>query len=996
MTSVALPTKLFEVQGHIDPPPEAAMRFEDVAERLASTAATSASMAPTTPYLPSKTQAAAAPLSAEKIPLSTPESFISCRVRCLMSEPNSRSCADAYREAYHECATNGYRLYASDPGYCHGLMAKVLSAPARLMAWIGDALSLAGGSATMINDSCVSVPFECTRGGHIVPRSGVFRLASEGSNLCMGRYELPDTCAEGESYQMRVPIQFCQRIRRNCIAQRLPMQNLYMRCRRMPGNQMCVEDVRLKAYLSPRADDLLDPNACVRRCHSSAACPFEHEPRSACVTTSVDFSDPNQNLEATRASVSEFVNSFLPSQHKWRCYGYIGRTNVANCGNDSPDGLYRIGGVTEPITVMAVLRRLAGRDLHSPSVVEAMLTETGATDVLAGLRACYGGAENLPTLHQLLNHTSSLPEASCFTPEHLRRMLHQNEGLVDESSMSGTSRQSWLGKLLCETRLFASRPGVMHRHSHLNTLIVRHMLPDWRSDDATDLRRLCVDLGMPSANLSTRVSNHAECVKGRMSLEDELNSRPAWLNHVMSHCDGLSARTSELAAMISGAPHNCKHSWADDGSASADYAFVPALERAAVACHRESGTGYGWGWMHGSVLKDVPAFGSNGLRVMFRWGETRCGHTTIACRVPGTRLSFAFNTTAPLNALCQYGESRCADKCDYRPASILGTIGGFVRALLGPMYNAASLHSERARFWDPTLNAALCEMPPQCSNYASHYSYCRGKYPFFAAPLAALRPFIDAGELVSISDGGESYRLSLREAMVEPSERARAIGDQRRLVRYELRNTTGNGECLAHQLVFDPDGFLTNEAARRVTSNSRSMRVGCYRVMCPNTGLLTENVGFHRVKFDAHTDEPCVSYGGRLYLRKQFYQSIRRYVAPSASEQLDDTFAISRSIKESGAPVAEPTELAELGSIASAIQASKPAENAIPSAQSVERGWRGGGWRGGRGWGWGAFGAGVALGAVGAGVYPYAAYPVAPYYRPYIVGYDIYGRPIYR
>lgn len=249
---------------------------------------------------------------------------------------------------------------------------------------------------------------------------------------------------------------------------------------------------------------------------------------------------------------------------------------------------------------------------------------------------------------------------------------------------------------------------MLHRHLHLNTLIVRHMLPEWRSDDATDLRRSSA-CRLPTSARGPSASTASRCAP------------------TASRCAPASWRRSSR-----GATHHCKHSWTDDGSGSPEFAFVPALERAAVACHRESGTAYGWGWMHASVLKDVPAFGSKGLRVMFRWGETQCGHTTLACRMPAMRLSFVFNTTAPFNALCRYGESRCADeKTHYKP-SILETIGGFVRAILAPMHKAASLHSTRARFWDPTLNAALCELPPECVHYASHYGGLRMHVDAFA------------------------------------------------------------------------------------------------------------------------------------------------------------------------------------------------------------------------------------------------------------------------
>lgn len=997
-----LPTALLEVQGHIDPPPESALKFEVIKENVTDVAPVAAPVSPfdqpTTPYIPAKTANAASGIAdvGGKIPLGSPESFISCRVCCLMEEPYNRSRPDALRQAYQDCVDNGYRLYASDPGYRHSLMAKILSAPARLLAFLGDTISLAGGKATTINDGCVSVPFECVKGGHVVPRAGTFRITDGSSgNLCLGRYALPDNCELDKWYQMRVPIQACTRIRRNCVVSNLPMQNLYLRCMGMPDGKMCVSDMRLKAYLAPRADMLLDPNTCVRRCFSDRACPFEHEPRPTTATDSSDASDPNQNLEATKASVNDFVSSFLPSMHKWRCYGHIGRTNIVNCGNDAPGKLYRIGGVTETITMIAVQNRVRDRDLHSPDVTAELLNESGAVDVLIGLKACFEGT-NIPTIHQLMNHCSSLPEASTLTLDHLRRMLHQGDSRVEE--LSGAGRQLLLGQLLRDTRPFARHPGVMHRHSHLNTLILRHMLPDWRTDDCTELRRTCADLGMPSADMCTRVTNHAECVKGSTTLEGELASNPQWINHFSSHCNGLSVRTSELAAFLSGASHNCKHSWQDDGSASQEYAFVPAMERAAVPCHLKTGTAYGWGWHHGSVLTDVPAFGRHGLRVMMRYGETQCGHTTVACRVPGTRLSFVFNTTAPLNALCKFGKP-CVEDGPFRPASLLGTIGGMVRAILAPMFGAPSLHNERARFWDRTHNTALCEMPPQCSNYASHFRYCSGKYPYFAAPVASMRPFVDAGELVSIVDGGDApggYSLTLREIVMEPSKRAVAVGDSRRLVRYELVCKTAMNERIAHQLVYDPDGFVDNDVARSYSgSKTRSGRPGCYRILCPNTGLLTESVGFYRTRFPGFNDEPCVSFGGRIYFKRPMYSALRREFSPSPQELLDDSFALTRSLKESGAPIgAADAETHGIGALASAIHNAKPAEaevTRLPEPQTVanRRGW-------GRRRGGGAFAAGVALGAIGAATaYPYGYYPPAYPAYPRIVGYDVYGRPIY-
>lgn len=1005
MASVAnlIADKLLEIQGPIAAPPESAFNLDKAKGSSASPFAID-----TEPYLPVKTPSGNALTAADadgKIPLRSPERFIQCRVGCLMARPRRMCVRDAYREAYNECIDKGYRLYASDTGYNHSLLSAILSTPARLVAMIGDTLALAAGRCTESNDQCITVGLPCADGGHLVPSSGRFRIGyGEPNNfesMVSGFYNLPPTCAPNEWYQMCVPLQTCPKIRKNCVLRRMPMQNMYLRCCRTDSNTMRISDARLGAYLVPQAS-LLDPNAFLRRCSSGAtACPFEAEPRLvACSSDAGEGLDPNQNLEATKGTVSQLMNELLSSAaHKWRCHGFIGRTNIVNCGNDAPGSMYRIGGATETLTAVAVLRRV--RKLHCAEHTAELLTASGAVDVLEGLRACFAtipGA-GIPTIHQLLNHRSSLPEASTLTMEKLRRALNTAEGASTE--LSGTERQALLGQLLREARPLGA-PGTMFHHSHLNTMILRHILHCWRADDISELRSTCVDLGMPSADLSIRVAKHAECVESRVPFDEEMSRRPAWNAHMLSHCDGLSARTSELAAFISGATHDCKHTWHDDEGArcsGADYCFVPALASPAVSVHRSSGSSFGWGWYHGSVLRDSPQFGTHGLHVQYRCGETLAGHTTVMCRVPAMRMSFALNTTAPLAALLGAADPCAPDGSCYRPVSILGTLGKFVRALLTPMYAAASLTTERARYWEPNTNAALCAVPPPCENYAAHLRYGCNKYPFFAEPVAELKSLCEAGEMLSIFDGsttaGKGYGLTIRQLVMQPSEAALAAGDSRRFVRYELLTTTPYGERTVRQIVYDPQGFVYNDEARAALSlgGGRSTRSPCYRVLCPNTGLLSEYIGINKVRFGAEfANDWCVSFGGRAYVRNKLYAVIRRSRWPSEQEVLSDNLMAASEIKNA-APVST-----DIAALANTLQSAKPvAAKAVaaevPEAKGIA--WRGGrrGW-GGRGWGWAPFAVGATVGALGAAA-------VAPYYYGpgYGAGYypgavrtDVYGR----
>lgn len=141
-------------------------------------------------------------------------------------------------------------------------------------------------------------------------------------------------------------------------------------------------------------------------------------------------------------------------------------------------------------------------------------------------------------------------------------------------------------------------------------------------------------------------------------------------------------------------------------------------------------------------------------------------------------------------------------------------------------------------------------------------------------------------------------------------------------MRYELLTTTPYGERTVRQIAYDPQGFVYNEEARSAVSlggGHLMSRAPCYRVVCPNTGLLSEYIGINRVRFGAEFgNDLCVTFGGRAYVRQPLYAVIRRSRWPSEQEVLSDNIMAASEIKDT-APAAT-----DLASLATTLQSAKP------------------------------------------------------------------------
>ncbi len=937
-----------------------------------------------------------------------PEAYVGGLCRRYMVDrcmPRAEALTCAYRKAH----AKGWCLYQGEAGRCHSIVSAVLSAPAKLMLWLADKAQLTVSRALHVTDDCVVAPFRCAA-GMILPRCGTYRVACRTANdgcedMCLGRYELPSKCVANRWYPMSVPL-YREKHVKSCCAHELPVASLVLKCKRNADNMesMEIRDARIIAHLRPDARTLLDPDNGLR-CSPHDRQVLEYEPQPACIGFADEEdrlrSEPNQRLEIVNEAIKAVMATHAADGHKYRCVGHIGRTSVCNQGNDSASSVYRISSVTETILNIAVLRQVTMSlpkdvpvvELHDPNLTLELLELSGAKNIKVALQKSfrYTGDGRVPTLHQLMNHCSSLPEFASAEIENLQALLVNR--LSGAGSCDGTERELRFAEVLGKVRPNAV-PGTNHQISYLNNIILRHMLPCWRSDDNKTIKEVCFHLGMPSANMCFNLLGKHECSSAASqscSIDDGINACSHATAHLFSHSTGLSVRAQELAAFLAASSHDCKHSWEAD-SPSGEYSFVRSMVVPAVSVQRKAGVSFGYGWHHVGLLKGTRSFGEHGLRAMIRIGEALGGNTVIACRVPACSLSFALCTTASVAALSGCRDLECNKSClatgdPMSGISVTGILEKIVGSILKHMAGAGSINLDRATFWNPTLNAQMACMPAPQPNFGHHVRYCRDKMSLFAGVVPELSAFIEAGEFISAAEGVGTTGCTLR---VELSPVKVPGNSERQLASYALVMRTPLGELVSYPLAYDKDACRTNYDAEVAARNPNQGR-GAFRVLCRNTGTLSDYVELGNVRVgegERAFSSPAVSLNGRIFITKRAYESLRRSWAPDTDEQLKDRIARSEEVDSA---IGDSSKLSSIGNLVDELHGLKNVEAALPDTANVALGRRGGGGGFYRGGGAG-FGAGLALGALGTGAL-YAA--TAPYaVAPPVVVDPLYANPL--
>lgn len=146
--------------------------------------------------------------------------------------------------------------------------------------------------------------------------------------------------------------------------------------------------------------------------------------------------------------------------------------------------VYSAGELTGALTTAAVVKHIMERpyshpvgevNLHSRRLLHDLLHETGATEVLAALTELYARTnEELPSVNQLLTHTSGLPARAQIGVRDLQAMFADRGGL----EASGSMDRDFAMLLRNKVQLVSVPDGVYHE-SALNLAVVMFALPGW-------------------------------------------------------------------------------------------------------------------------------------------------------------------------------------------------------------------------------------------------------------------------------------------------------------------------------------------------------------------------------------------------------------------------------------------------------------------------------------------------------------------------------------
>lgn len=768
-----------------------------------------------------------------------------------------------------------------------------------------------------------------------------------------------------------------------------------------------------------------------------------------------------------RGQVERLVASYggrAVGDHSYRFVAYQGTLPLVSATDEHQEHHFRLGAATEAFTSIAVLRYVARHSplewarvsLHDPRVLEHFLRQSGATRLLEALQRVYAlvGDGRLPTLSELLNHTSGLPEvlpdagapgqllSGLLALDPLRPQMPEALSQEFASHQDEPERFEAALALAVERRVVPlSVPGARFHPSHLAYGLLRFVFHDWRSRDSLyGLRHVleaCRELGVSSATFDLA---QARCALGvhRVATEPSLYS-PAL---------GLAARPEEVALALSD-----RNPWRGPLSASSaelasSLAFLSAVLEPRAVVERDADVYFSFGFYH------VPLDLGEGARVraLVAAGCIDEAHVAVLCTVPAASLSFCFATTAPLACLSPANESSCSARAFVQDAC---------ETLLRGISRLENAKMIRVLVYSPELNVQLAAPPDSDLSLAAMQRHAQRLQYVFGSELENLREYL-SDEYVPLMDelmryaranggagvrAGESRRaLALRRAVVdskalEADDAAGVVLAQTKALSvstgsmYLLEESAGAGADKARfVLAYDPASFADPARARAcLTGQASQTRAGAYRCASLSDGLPGEYVSLLTYKLErpepgCREREPVLVHRGRVYVRQALFEAVRRHVfasenekATRISEQLADKTRKSGAIGAAAAtaassvqqqqPIAgqpnaidvlqiqnrlrqERSQNAPTSSVVSRVAALAASSPAPPAAPPIERG----------GFGVG-FGAGL-LGGAALGVaatapyaygypYPYAYAPYAPLpvYAPAVVGpYGYYRR----
>ncbi len=357
-----------------------------------------------------------------------------------------------------------------------------------------------------------------------------------------------------------------------------------------------------------------------------------------------------------------------------------------------------------------------------------------------------------------------------------------------------------------------------------------------------------------------------------------------------------------------------------------------------------------------------------GLRALVRYGVTPGHHVFVVCIVPAMSLSFAFATNADLSAVAAGG-------------GLVPLLTDIVAAHAAKLAGVENASLKPALLFNPLLNEQLCAAPDPGRSMALHVRYSANKTPYLAARDSRLDSFAaDGGTYLSLTD--IRYSAAASRAGAPPTDPARyaspvslalehrsvtvnARGDMRSV--YYVTERFAHGVSTTAPIVWDAEAYQTAGDARAALDRHSATRTaldrrgaGTFRTLQPTHGLLGEHLDLHLVQLDVRNGgggsassgalhAKVVSFRGRVYVRADLYDLVRRTVVPTLQDRVAQApRSLTLDGGESGA-----------GSLSELLSAqSAPVFHTIhsaPRSTALYYGFR-------PGWGWG-YSAGGGLGA---------------------------------
>lgn len=535
-----------------------------------------------------------------------------------------------------------------------------------------------------------------------------YALNVNGIQVHQGLYRFSDRAAagdQGETLVLRLPL-YDERVLKRARKAQLAVNEIHLLLDHSASGVLVLRAASLQCFL--RVRDAMHAPGCnmlavVPRCglsHHGMFAPQVTAPSPNLVT-------PAMPADVSTNAVCAFALRTLGTDAKWSAAAYQGKDELFYVGNvKNKRAQWRIGELTETVTNVSYVRYLtqnagtASVDFHQPSLLRTFMERSGALGVYDALaeafRRRFGAAALLPTLHQLLNHTSGLPEFFPHSAAELRDALARiAENRRDDSSVLET-----LVRVIRRGDVDpVAPPGALYQPSALGALMLRLCVPEWHTDAPERMVKAdLVALKVERASFRCADATLAPLCASSSGKVGECARSDHGLYSLYS---GLNIDASELAQFFSDA-----NPWAADRSSNSTYGFMPYLLAPVTVVSKRDRVYAGFGWTH---LRIKVADGDE-VPIMCRIGHTPGAHVVIAVRVPQWRLSGVLCTNADIAALS--GDAR-----------------GSLYTLVSQFANVLVASGSKRALDAPSLHAVQFQ-PTRSAEYAAYRRYCRTQSKF--------------------------------------------------------------------------------------------------------------------------------------------------------------------------------------------------------------------------------------------------------------------------